>query len=80
MRNYTEQGPTGKEGFTRAEIESPGNLVRVPTLKHYDITSYYARKQEELGGRSPREYLNGKAWYVRREYGLDTLRMFGVLK
>ncbi|MDB5593605.1 MAG: hypothetical protein JWM36_566 [Hyphomicrobiales bacterium] len=80
IHHIVEQGPASKEGYTRAEIETPTNLVRVPTLTHYDVTAYYARKQGELGDRSPREYLNGKAWYVRREFGLDTLRKFGVLK
>jgi hypothetical protein len=80
IHHIVEQGPASKDGYTPAEIETPENLVRVPTLKHYEITAYYATKRDDLGGMSPREYLNEKAWYVRREFGLKVLRQQGVLK
>jgi hypothetical protein len=57
-------------------------LSCVPILKHIDITSYYATKIEQEDGSmlSPRESLKGKDFETRRQFGLDTLRRFGVLE
>jgi len=67
-------------GYSAAEIDSPGNLARIPELKYIDITAWYAKKNEKFGGLSPREYLRSQPQSVRRQFGLDTLREFGVLK
>lgn len=80
VHHIVEQSAAEKAGYTRSEIDSPTNLVRIPTLKHQEINGWYARANEGLGGISPRDYLSDKPWYVRQNVGLDALREFGVLE
>jgi hypothetical protein len=61
-------------------INGPDNLVRIPTLKHWEITGWYMTKNENFGGLSPREYLRDKDWAERRRVGLFALIDKGVLE
>lgn len=75
-----EQGLLESLGYSRSYIDRPDNIVRIPTLKHYDITAWYATRNPDFGGLSPREYLKSQSAEVRRQVGLDKLIEFGVLK
>jgi hypothetical protein len=75
-----EQTPAKKDGFPRSMIDAPENLVRIPTLKHWDINRWFETKSADYGGLTPREYLHGKDWDVRRRVGLRALIEAGVLK
>lgn len=79
IHHIVEQTQAEREGFSREIIDSADNLVRVPRLKHQEINGWYQRKNDEFGGVSPREYLNGRSWEVRKSVGLDALRRYGVL-
>ena len=61
-------------------INGPDNLVLVPRLKHQEINGWYQTKNPEFGGKSPRDYLNGRNWDVQRSVGLRALVDAGVLK
>lgn len=84
--HIVEQGPARKAGDSEEMIEGPDNKVRIPTLKHWEITGWYQRpnprfKDPETGEvLSPRKYLEGKDWEERRRVGLEALIEFGVLK
>lgn len=80
IHHIVEQTQAEREGFTRELIDGPDNLVRIPTMKHWEINAWYQTKNDEFGGMSPREYLSGRSWEVRRSVGLDALRKYGVLK
>ncbi len=80
IHHIVEQTHAERDGFTRRIIDSPDNLVRVPRLKHQDINAWYQTKNKDYGGLSPREYLSGRNWEVRRAVGLRALRIHGVLK
>ena len=80
VHHIVEQSAAEKAGYTRAEIESPTNLARIPTMKHQEINGWYATPNEQFGGLTPRAYLSDKPWYVRQSVGLDALRDFGVLE
>jgi hypothetical protein len=80
IHHVVEQTPAEKEGYSRAKIDDPENLVRVPTYRHRDINSWYSTKNKEFGGLTPRDYLRGRSWDEKRELGLFALRKFGVLK
>jgi hypothetical protein len=67
-------------GFPESKINGPDNLVRIPTLKHWQINAWYQKKNDQFGGLSPREYLRDKSWEERRRIGIDALSRFGVLK
>lgn len=78
--HIVEQTPAEKDGFSRAQIDSPENLVRIPRIIHRDISAWYSTGNPDYGGNSPRDYLRGKTWEERRSVGLQALRLFGVLK
>jgi hypothetical protein len=66
--------------FTRETINSPDNLVLVPRLRHQEINAWYQTKNPDFGGKSPRDYLDGRSWAVQRAVGLQALIDAGVLK
>jgi len=80
IHHIVEQTQAEKDGFTRGVIDDPDNLVQIPRLKHQEINAWYQTKNPEFGSLSPREYLSGRSWEVRRAVGLDAMRIFGVLK
>jgi hypothetical protein len=80
IHHIVEQTPAKKEEFSDDIIDGPDNLVRIPTLKHWQINGWYGRRSEEFGGLSPRDYLRGKSWEERRRVGIDALTRYGVLK
>jgi hypothetical protein len=55
-------------------------LVRISTLKHWELSAWYEKESEATDNLSPREYLQGKSFAERRSLGLMGLRAIGVLK
>jgi hypothetical protein len=80
IHHIVEEGPARLDGFPTSSIDAPDNLVRIPTLKHWQITGWYARRNDQFGGLPPREYLRGKDWAERTRVGRDALIEYGVLK
>ena len=80
IHHIVEQGPAEREKFPRSQIDGADNLVRIPTLKHEEITGWFGTPNDEFGGLSPREYLRGRGWPERRKMGLDALILFEVLE
>ncbi len=37
-------------GFSRSQIDDPSNLVSIPRLKHYQITGWYAQRNQNMAG------------------------------
>jgi hypothetical protein len=66
--------------FGDGRIDSRENLVRIPVLKHIDISAWYSRGNEDFGDLSPRDYLRDKSWDEQMRLGLDRLREHKVLK
>jgi hypothetical protein len=80
IHHIVEQTPADKAGFSKEQIESPRNKVRIPTIKHWQLNAWYETPNSDYNNMKPREYVQGKSWYVRRAVGLDGLRKVGVLK
>jgi hypothetical protein len=80
IQHIVEKTPALADGFTRAQTEAPENLALVPTLKHWRLTAWFATKNDDFGGVSPREYLRGKSWDERKRLGLSALIKEGILK
>jgi hypothetical protein len=55
-------------------------VVRIPTLKHYEISGWYGTRNEEYGGLTPRDYVRDKNAAERRRVGIKALIDVGVLK
>ncbi|HLN23799.1 MAG TPA: hypothetical protein VK558_07420 [Patescibacteria group bacterium] len=79
IHHIVEQATASPDGAEDAQIDSPENLVRIPTAKHWDLNRWYERENEEFGGLSPRDYCKGKSWEERQRVGLEGLREIGVL-
>jgi len=79
VHHIVEQTPAARGGHAQEDIDGPDNLVRIPTLKHWEITGLYMRKNPYFENLSPREYLKGKSWQEMREVALLALRKFGVM-
>ncbi|MBV9394804.1 MAG: hypothetical protein JOZ84_10360 [Methylobacteriaceae bacterium] len=79
IHHIVEQGPAEQDGFPRSQIDAPENLVQIPTLRHWQITAWYARSNPDFDWLTPREYLRGQSWDERTRVGLDALVRFGVL-
>lgn len=74
-----------KDGITRSMIDAPGNLVNIPTVKHWEINGWLGKPNDEFleskdKKMSPREYLRGKIWDERYQFGIGVLVRFNVLK
>jgi hypothetical protein len=80
IHHIVEQTPAEQDGYRRSQIDGPENLVRIPTLKHREITGWYQTRNDDYGGVSPRDYLRGKLWEERTRIGLDALIEHKVLK
>lgn len=79
IHHIVEQTQARREGFPELVINSADNLVKVSTFKHWLITAWYQKPQEELGGLSPREYLRDKNWDTKYRMGIHALKANGVL-
>ncbi|WP_152428534.1 hypothetical protein [Methyloferula stellata] len=80
IHHIVEQKGAEDDGFSREEIDARSNLVRIPAMKHREITGWYQTGNKDFGGLSPREYLRGKDWDKRDKVGIQALIKFGVLK
>ena len=75
--HIVEQGPALR-GFSDRRVNGRGNLVRIPTFKHWALTACFATPNDFYDGMSPRDYVRGKDWYERTNVGLHALRVFGI--
>ena len=78
--HVVEQTSADEDGFPRSMIDAHENLVRIPALKHWEITGWYATPNDRYLGLSPREYLRGRDWEERVRVGREALIRFEVLK
>lgn len=82
--HVVEQGPQNND-LRPAEkklINGRRNIVRIPSYVHQEVTNYYRSPDVNLpNGVTPREYLRGKSFDERYQFGVDVLRnRFGILK
>jgi hypothetical protein len=80
VHHIVERRAAARERFSEAWTYHPANEVRIPRMKHWEITGWYQTKSKAYKGQSPREYLRGKTWQERYEFGLQLLIDRGVLK
>jgi len=80
IHHIVERSSAFQAGYPQFKIDGPDNLVRIPTMKHWEINAWYQRANNNFGGMSPREYLRYQDWDERERVGLDALQLFGILK
>jgi len=82
---YEDHHIVGQHAQNRAQfgddlIDSRENQVRIPVVKHIDISAWYSKGNDDYGGLSPRDYLRDKDWDEQMRVGLDRLHYYKVLK
>jgi hypothetical protein len=80
IHHIVEQTPATREGFPHELIHGPENLVRIPTLKHWEINGWYSTPNKNYDGLTPRQYLYGKDWSEKTSVGRAALIEVGVLR
>jgi hypothetical protein len=78
--HIVERSQAADEGYPDEVINGADNLVLIPRLKHQEINAWYQTKNPNFNGVSPRAYLSGRNWAVKRAVGLEALEEVGVLK
>lgn len=79
VHHIVEEDAARKAGFPEDWINGPDNLVRIPRLKHWQVTGWYMTPNEDYAGVSPREYLKDKDWATRQQIGYYVLKKYGIL-
>jgi hypothetical protein len=80
IHHIVEQSSAESDGYPKAQINAPDNLVRIPRWRHWLINGWYQTPNEDFGWLTPRQYLKGKSWDERRDTGIYALKKFGVLR
>jgi hypothetical protein len=80
IHHVVERAAAKDAKYPNHMINAPENLVRIPTLKHWQITGWYMRANREFQGLSPRQYLRDKDWAERTRVGRNVLIEFKVLR
>jgi hypothetical protein len=85
VHHIVEQA-SGRSGEIPTDlIDSDENLVSIPTLRHWQLNSWYQTPNGNFldangNPMTPRDYLKGQGYDERRRVGLMGLRAVGVLK
>jgi hypothetical protein len=77
--HIVEQTPGNVERFGPEALHNTRNVTAIGTEIHLKISAYYSSKQKITGGMVVREWLRTKSYAEQREFGLKTLRRFGVI-
>lgn len=79
--HIVEQGPQNDDlsPEEKRRINSPEDQVRIPVYEHQGLTNYYRNYDRRLG-MTPRQYLRGKSFDERYQFGLEQLRKRGLIK
>lgn len=80
IHHIVEQKAAEDDGFSRDEIDARDNLVRIPAMKHREISGWYQKPNKDFDNLAPRDYLRGKTWKERYKVGIQALIEFKVLK
>lgn len=75
-----EKTPALKDNIDPDKVNSPDNLVLIPTLKHWEINSWFETRNPNYNWLTPRMYVRGKTWEERFKVGLEALIEAEVLK
>ena len=58
--------------FSKYDINCPTNVVSTPKEVHEKISAYYSTKQQKLGNKTVRDWLNGQSYEEQLKFGLET--------
>ncbi len=67
------------ERFGAEAVQSAENLLQVPRAIHQEISAYYSSKRAFTGGQTVRMWLRDQSFNDQMKFGVDVLRIFGVI-
>ena len=76
--HIVEQTPKNLVQFGATEIHNTQNIVRVDVIAHGKVSAFYSSIQPFTNGQTVRQWLSTQPLEQQRQFGLDTLRRFGV--
>ena len=78
--HIVEQSQIKKSGFDPNKIHNTSNLIAIDKVTHAKISGYYNTKSFDFTrGLSVRDWLSGQSYEAQYEFGLNILKMFGVI-
>lgn len=80
IHHIVEKAQADTDDIPKSIWDGPENRVRIPTLKHWEITKWYMTPNPDYDGLTPRDYLSGKSWNEKFQVGRKALILFDVLK
>jgi hypothetical protein len=80
IHHIVEQTAAERARYSQSRIDDPDNLAVIPRWKHWLVSGWFQTRNDDYGGKSPREYLRGKSWEERRRVGLYALKYWNILK
>ena len=78
--HIVEQTPGNVAEFGDEALHSAENLIAVEASVHARISGFYSSKPFGYGGKTVRQWLSGQSLEKQREFGLQVLHDFGVIK
>lgn len=79
--HIVEQSQIKKSGFSPTLIHNTDNIIALDHETHMKITGYYSSKQYRFtNGLSIRDWLAGQDFESQYEFGIKTLKAFGVIE
>lgn len=79
--HIVEQSQIKKSGFSPQQIHNTNNITAIDNATHAKISGYYNTKTfDYTGGLSVRDWLAGQSYESQYDFGMEILRIFGVIR
>lgn len=75
--HLVEQTPGNVGRFGPEAVHNTGNLVRLDTAVHRQVSGYYSSKQPFTGGQTVRQWLGGQSYARQQQFSRQILDRFG---
>ncbi len=76
--HIVEQTPSNLARFGSGPIQNTGNLIRLDTGVHQQISGFYSSIQPFTGGATVRQWLGTQPFAIQQQFGEEVLLRFGV--
>lgn len=77
--HIVEQTPGNVGRFGSHAMHNTENVIAIDAGVHQQISALYSSKAPFTGGQTIRQWLSGQSFQAQREFGLKTLREYGVV-
>lgn len=75
--HLVEQTPGNVGRFGPQVIHNTGNLVRLDTAVHRQVSGYFSSKQPFTGGQTVRQWLSGQSYARQQQFARQVMERFG---